>query len=261
MRQVPSLRGPHSLIRFPGYVALEALHVDPDRRSGTRAQGCVFVAEDGESYWLKHANVGGHVQGKLAAELVAGRVGAKLGVAPPVAVIHVSEAAVGINGEGREFVGTAFGSRAIPDTENSKTFGGFAVPLGAENIDGFQRARTVAFQTLIGQRDQQLLVRVTDGFLYSIDHEEWDAFDGTGDMRLVVTPVSGLSESVGRSPEEVEAAVQRVESLSDGDLIDAVSCLPSGDGWCDAEHLLRVAHVLSERRDRLGEVMRRWIQP
>lgn len=178
-----------------------------------------------------------------------------------MAIIHVSEAAVGVNGEGREFLGTAFGSRAIPDTENSKTFGGFGVPLGPENIDGFQRARTVAFQTFIGQRDQQLLVRVTDGFVYSIDHEEWDAFAGASDVRLVVTPVAGLAEGVGRSPDEVETAIHQVESLSDGDLVDAVSCLPSGDGWCDAEHLLRVAEVLSERRVRLGEVMRRWIQP
>jgi hypothetical protein len=228
----------------------------PDRPAGdpvgSLASPYLFITTAGPC-WLKNQSQHG-----LFAELIAGRLAAKVGAGPASHVVDVSAAAVKGAPDAARFVGRCVGMDDVPNSENSKFFQQSNVVLTNKMIDPDQRALVVTFQTWVLAGDLQVLVDFTHGRIFSHDHG--DCFPPTGlraDMPLVVAPLNGVDNNHGCSGACVDRAVARVESCDDDVLLRAVACVP--DTWgADDAHRLAIAEWLAERRDRIRGVMQSW---
>jgi hypothetical protein len=212
----------------------------------------LFITTEG-ACWLKNASQHG-----LFAELIAGRLAAKVGAGPDAHVVDVPAAAVANKPEAARFVGLCLGTEDLPSTENSKYFPQRGVVVPNDKIDADQRALVVAFQTWVHTGDFQVMVDFTNGHIFSHDHG--DCFPPSGlppGMPLMVTPINGVDGSRGCSRLCIERAVARVESCDDDVLLRAVACVPATWGTDDA-HRLAIAEWLADRRDRLRSVMASW---
>jgi hypothetical protein len=133
--------------------------------------------------------------------------------------------------------------------------------LDPATIKADQRARVVVFQTWIGLGDLQLLIDLRSGNVMSFDHG--DCFSDTSVMSdpiPVIAPIPGVPATHGNDARLVAAAVDRIESLSDEVLLQAVSRMPLGDLWrSDVDRRLQIAQWLAYRRDRLREGMKLWV--
>jgi hypothetical protein len=240
-------------------LAFQGVPTDPR----TYAHPLRFVAMDGKTYWVKYK-----AQHGLAAELIAGRLAASLGVGPASRVIRVSEMALpaqkdvplGVNLA--KYVGEMVGSEDVRGAENARDLEEFMIKkeFAPGIINAESRAAVTTFQTWIGAKDQQVLVRLTDGKVLSIDHGDcFGATDRPTEPQVVIELIPGVPGEVGRERNLVESAVIRIEALSDDDLLDAVDRVPVGPHWqSDVTRRLAIAEWLAYRRDRLREVMLAW---
>ena len=129
-------------------------------------------------------------------------------------------------------------------------------------IDPATRARVVAFQTWIGVGDSQVLISLTDGKVLSIDHGE--CFGNVDDLvsppALVLTDIPGIAPDVGRDSVHVIAAVERIEAITEANLVEAVSQIPAGSNWsAPSDRRLSIAKWLLARRDSLRPVLEGWM--
>jgi hypothetical protein len=241
-----------------GYQVLEAIRHAGGHSSSYSAPN-QLVAIDGRTYWVK-----GHVQQGLVAELVAGRLARRSGAGPEAAILHVTREVAEEGQIPTDQLGLVVGSRDEPNTVNARDFGNLAPDLSfrATGIDGPSRARVIAFQTWLGVGDAQVLVRLTDGHVMSIDHG--DAFGATASQdrpTLIVADIPGVPPEVGRRKGDVMVAVNQIQSISDMDLINDVARVPAGAAWrSPATRRLEIAEYLASRRDQLEEVMSEWLQ-
>lgn len=239
-----------------GYAEIEALTPEraPSQNSGFTPH--CFVCVDGNKYWVKHS-----AQQGLVAELVAGRLAARLGAGPMAEIIRVPAEAVEGKAELQPYIGLHVGTLDAPDTANAKDFG--ALGIGTISVDAIpaeDRALVVAFQTWIAASDSQVLVDFARRRLYSIDHG--DVFGAIGSMVAptpVITQIPGVDGSHGCDGACIESAVSRIESLSDDDLLRSVAGIPDDAKWrADAARRLEMARWLGQRRDGLREAMKQW---
>lgn len=240
-----------------GYVVLEALTAAPLAPSASHSRPNAFVAIDGKTYWLK-----GNVQQGLVAELIAGRLASNVGAGPIARVIRVTAPALPPGGAADHLEGVVCGVEHLEGVVNARELQPFIasgqLPPGA--IDPPSRARAVVFQTWLGLRDQQVLVSLTTGHVYSIDHGDcFGDLSSALPIRPVITSIPGVADSFGNEPALVSAVVKAIEAVSDGNLLHAVSQVPSGDAWrSPTDRRLRLAAWLAERRDNLGAAMAGW---
>jgi hypothetical protein len=241
-----------------GYPVIEALTFS-GRCSQTLSRSCAFVCVDRKTYWLKS-----DAQQGLVAELIAGRLANATHAGPSSKVIRLTDEALPQTPDCSHLVGVVFGSEDMPNAENARDIevviaGG---ALDPSLIDALARSRVVAFQTWIGVHDAQVLVRATDGQVFSFDHG--DAFGDTenrADPQVIVTPIPGVAESVGRRPGDVTVAVAAIESIGDDQIIHAVSGIPHGEPWrSPVSRRAAIVEYLIHRRGRLREVMTQWAQ-
>ena len=241
-----------------GFLVLEALRHAGGRSANTHSRPNQFLAIDGKTYWVK-----GNVRQGLVSEPIAGRLARRSKAGPGAAIIHVSDEVAGgdIPSDQR---GLVVGSLDVPGAVNARDLEALAPDLQLRDggIDGPSRARAIVFQTWIGVSDAQVLVRLNDGHVLSIDHG--DAFGDVGSRAtptVIITPIPGASEDVGHRAGDVMVAVTEIEAIDDAALIADVSQVPAGVAWASpAPRRLAIAEYLAYRRDELKEVMRQWLR-
>lgn len=248
-----------------GYRVVEALARDPTRgESGTFSRPSPFVCIDGTIYWLKGNVDPGRVQQGLVAELIAGRLAEMAGAGPGAQIIRLTAEALPSDGTGGHLTGVVVGSRDEPQVANARDLQALIANQGvpAPSIDARSRALVVAFQSWIGANDAQVLVRLTDGKVMSIDHGDCFGDTGTTTTTVVLTPILPGTEDVGRARAEVQMAVERLEDITDAQILRAVAQVPAGEAWqSPVDRRLAIGKWLSHRRDNLRGVMEAWSIP
>jgi hypothetical protein len=150
----------------------------------------------------------------------------------------------------------------MPNAENAPDIGLITAggKLDPSVIDPVARSKVIAFQTWLGVGDAQVLVRPTDGQVFSFDHG--DAFGNTSDRadpQVVVTDIPGVDASVGRRPGDMSVAVLSIEAITDEQIVRAVSGIPHGDPWrSPVTRRAEIVEYLIHRRSRIREVMTNW---
>lgn len=249
-----------SKLDFPGYTVVEAITHGGLPTSATHARPTAFVCLDGKTYWLK-----AKAQQGLVAELIAGRLAVRCQAGPLARIVRVTKEAVESVPDADHLQGVVVGIEDIKGAVNARDLKPFKISgeFQPEMLDAASRARVIAFQTWIGVQDNQVLIQLANGFIHSIDHG--DAFGDTSadtDPSIVVTKIPDVPDDLGKGTEDVSAAVDRIEAITDGALLQDVANVPGGeDPWrSPADRRLRIAEWLAFRRGRLREVMETWLK-
>ena len=227
-----------------------AISLVPDAPADEWHDARRFVCTDGNVYWIKTAAADG-----LCAELIAGRIAYGLGIGPHVSAVRVPP-------EGDVI---AFGSMDVDGTfctQDLDLFFPDVRQFDLAKLDQTSLALTFVFQVWIGHRDPQWLIRIEDGRVFTLDHEEWAADGGYRlDPWVLSAKVPGMPDYLKGERARLLDAVARIEAVSDAALIEAVSCLPDAPGWgYDPVQALAVAEALAERRVSLRGVIDKWLQ-
>jgi len=242
-----------------GYTTIEALTDAGLGQSPTHARPNAFVCIDGKTYWVK-----GRAQQGLVAELIAGRLAAELDAGPMARVIRVTVEVLPHGGTADHLQGVVAGLEDLPGTVNGRDLAPFIANGRFQPglVEPASRARVVVFQTWIGAGDSQVLVRLSDGTVFSIDHGDcFGSTAGQTDPTVVLTAIPGVPPEVGKEARYVSPAVEQIESITDGKLLEAVAGVPMGGEWrSPVERRVQIASWLAYRRGRLREVMRAWIR-
>ncbi len=240
-----------------GYEVLDAL-THEGRHSATYSASNTFVCIDGKTYWAKAV-----AQQGLVAELIAGRLAAKVGAGPAAKIIRVPMEALPVEGDLTRLAGVVVGLEDEPDTVNARDLGPLLGTKGFDPgaIDPSSRAMVVAFQTWLGVGDTQVLINLKDGRVRSIDHGEcFSSTETLDDPSLIVVPIPGIDPEVGRDQTSVDAAIAKVVGVTDRQIVEAVTRIPLGEPWrSPGERRLEIARWLARRRDRIKEVMLTWL--
>lgn len=244
-----------------GYTVFEAVALAPFPASlTTLSKPAAFVCINGETYWCKGNAPNARVQQGLVAELVAGRLAAKLGVGGPAAIVQVDRKILPADGSLAHLAGLVLGIRHHPGMEHCRNMQALAggAPQVRGLIDAASRAKVVVFQSWLGAQDAQVMVSLTTGRVISIDHG--DCFGNlSANLSPVVVGIPGVPDADGRDPSLVDQAVRAVESLTDEDLLEAVCQMPTAENWnADEARRRRIAEWLAGRRGQLRRVMEQW---
>lgn len=181
-------------------------------------------------------------------------------------IINVPPEALPTSGEADHLRGLVVGIEDVRGAFNARELAVFLAAGGQFDprvVDSRSRARAIVFQSWLGAGDAQVLVRPTDGAVFSIDHGDCFGNTSTGsDPTVIITDIPGVAAQVGREAQYVNAAVGSIESLSDQEILECVSKIPPQDPWrAPPDRRLEIARWLMHRRDQLQGVMRRWLQP
>lgn len=242
-----------------GYKPLEAITYSGFTPTSTHARPTKFVCDDGRTYWVKSA-----AQEGIVVELIAGRLGALIGASPVARIVHVPRQSLPLSGEADHLQGIVVGIQDVPESQNARDLQPFIGrrEFDPATIDTRFRARVVAFQSWLGVSDQQVLVRFTDGAIFSIDHGAcFGSVNPVSDPTIVLTKIPAVADSVGKDPDCVEAAIRQVEQITDQQIAECVSRIPSFDPWkSEAQRRLQIAEWLIHRRRPPRGVMEQWLQ-
>lgn len=240
-----------------GYTVLEALTHAGLVQSQTHAHPDAFVCIDGKTYWIK-----GTAQQGLVAELISGRLAHKVGAGPVARIIRVTPDVLPAGGGADHLKGVVVGLEDVSGAVNGRDLQPFIADgrFKPGLVDLASRACVVVFQTWVGAGDPQVLVQLSNGNVMSIDHG--DCFGATSvqaDPVVVVTAIPGVPQDVGKEEKYVLPTVDRISSITDGELMDAVCGVPMGTAWrSPVERRVQIAAWLAHRRDCLREVMIKW---
>jgi hypothetical protein len=237
-----------------GVDIVDAVAYDRPPPGGSHASPHAFVFPGGRTCWVKRT-----AQQGLCAELVAGRIGSLVDAAPKAYVVNVDGSIA--PPEAVHLVGVGVGMEDAPGMENLRHLG-HLVPSGMldpTKLDLSSRVRVLAFQTWLGVGDTQILVDLRNGRLLSIDHGEWCP-DPSSQTDPAIVPTPGVADDVGRDRTHVDDAVDRIESVDDEAVLEAVARMPDDSDWNSTfDRRYAIAEWLAFRRGRLREVMRRWL--
>jgi hypothetical protein len=239
-----------------GYVVLDAITFD-NRRSASLAEACACVAIDGKTYWLKSKSQQG-----LVSELISGRLAAVTRAGPGAQVLHVTPEVRPRDGSCDHIDGIVMGSEDEDGTVNSKDLGQLLLDgrFDGDLTNPQSRALVVAFQTWLGVGDAQVLVRLTDGVVMSIDHG--DAFGNVEDRTdppLVIAPIPGVADGHGSSPGLVAQAAKTIEGVSERMIAEAVAQVPIGERWkSPVDRRAKIAEYLIYRQPKVRSAMAAW---
>lgn len=247
------------LAAYDGEVAdpLRALKHDRAPPAASHASPHAFVCSDGRTYWIKRS-----AQDGLIAELVAGRLGALVDAAPTAAPVVVHPQALPVDGSANHLVGVGVGIADEPAMENFRHITDKAPDgnLDPRRLDVGSVARVIAFQSWIGAGDTQILVDLRTGRLLSIDHGALAAASSLNSAPVIVI-APGIPGDVGRSSALMRPVLERIENVTDEDLLRAVAGAPDDAQWqAGADRRLAIAESLALRRDALREVITQWMQ-
>jgi hypothetical protein len=236
---------------------IRALNYDRPPPVASHASPHAFVCSDGRTYWIKRT-----AQHGLIAELVAGRLGAQVDAAPIAHPVEVAAEALPASGAANHLEGLGVGVADQPSMENFRHISEKAPDgnLDPARLQPGSVARVVAFQSWIGADDTQILVDLRTGKLFSIDHGALAAIASPGGSpQVVVAP--GIPADIGRVSALMLPTIERIEAITDEDLLRAVAGAPDDPIWCTLdEGRLAIAESLRLRRDALRQVLTQWLQ-
>lgn len=246
-----------------GVEIIDAIAYDrsPPRDTSSLARPHAFICEDGKTYWLKR-----RAQNGLGAELIACRLGHKLGASPNAIPVRLFD---GLSPDGVDvshLVGIAVGIEDVKDAENVKHITNLLKDVGLDpsTIDAASRARVVAFQSLIGVGDTQVIIQFSTGKILSIDHGDVfrdQTLSSFSEPSVTLREIPGVPSDVGRDRSLLMAEVARIESLTDTDLLKVVSRVPDEEGWnANRERRFRIFEWLLHRKRRLREAIDQWLR-
>jgi hypothetical protein len=239
-----------------GIDALTARAPAPMDSAPTYSVPRAFLCSDGGVWWLKSK-----AQQGLAVEVVAGRLAKLVGAGPGASPVYVgSDAIAGQLGLLR-FEGHVAGIEHRPGVESSKRLarlmggGGIAMP-----VNGFSRALVVTFQTWLHVADPQVLINILTGEVETYDHgDTFGQLLKGPPSAVVIARIPGVADHFGLGRAELDAAVRRVEALTELEILWAVSGLPDRPGWrASFARRLAIAEWLIRRQGRLREVLMGW---
>lgn len=238
-----------------GYSVIDAVtHVHAPRQ-GSLASPHAFACMDGKIYWVKRASQEG-----LVAELVAGRLAGLTQAGPPARIVRVPPEALPLDGSAAHLEGVLVGFEDIRGAINARELSLMGVTgLDPTCVRGDRRALVVAFHTWLNVADAQVLIDMSNGTLATIDFGA--AFSGfpQPDPQLIVVDIPGLPADFGHAPELVAAAADRIEAITDAQLVHAVAGIPTGTDWrADGNRRLALAEQIAIRRAKVRSVMERW---
>jgi hypothetical protein len=243
-----------------GYEVREALSREGRASPTTHSKAHTFICVDGKTYWVK-----GTAQQGLVAELICGRLAARVGAGPLARVIRVTPEALPAGGAADHLLGVVVGSEDEQNVMNGRdldqlTPEDFQAKFDANLVDPKARALVVAFQSWVGVGDVQILVNLKTGKIRSIDHGEcFNVTDPAATPTLIVLPIKGVPQDLGSDSESVDAAATQIEAVTDQQILDAVSGIPLGEPWkSPAARRLAIATWLAARRPLVREVMKAW---
>jgi hypothetical protein len=209
-----------------GYVVVDAVTYVVRDYESSLANPRAFVCADGITYWLKSS-----AQQGLAAELIAGRLAARVSMGPIARIIRVAQEALPPDGTADHLQGLVVGSMDVKDSVNGRELHKFLPPGGSfdpRKVDAASRAGVVVFQTWIGASDSQVLVELTTGRIHSIDHGDcFGSLASPEPLEVVVTDIPGIPADIGRTKKLVLPALERIEAVTDAYIIEALAGLPS----------------------------------
>jgi len=187
-----------------------------------------------------------------------------VGCGPTAKPVLVSSAVLPASGEANHLEGLGVGILDVSGAVNTRDLQPFLQngTFDPGHIDAGSRALVTVFQTWLGVGDTQVMIQLTSGRVMSVDHG--DALGNTSaltDPTPIALEIQGVDPTVGKNPQDIRHAVRTMESLTDGELLDSVACVPSGDPAWQAEptRRLEIARWLAHRRDKVREVMERWL--
>lgn len=243
-----------------GYTVLEAITHEPGSEQQTHARPNKFICINGKTYWVK-----GRAQQGLVSELIAGRLASRAGAGPMAQIIRVTPEILPSGGEGSHLEGVVVGLEDQTGTVNARHLQNFIAERKFEAgvIDPASRALVIVFQSWIGVGDAQVLVHLSKGAVFSIDHGDAFAEGVTSKLSKpapVIVAIPGATEDVGKDPLQIDEAVKRIESITDSILLKAVAGIPLGGQWkSPVNRRLEICQWLAHRRDQLREVMLTWV--
>lgn len=214
-----------------------------------------IIGDDGRAYWIKSA-----AQGGLECELIGGRLVDQLNAGPIARIVDVPQQALPSDGSLARLQGRVVGSLDITNTVNARYLGSIlsSGALDPSTIDRVSRARVIVVQTWLGVRDEQVLLHLTTGRVLSIDHG--DCLPPPGQpVRVVVAPIPGVSDDLGRDRALLLPIVEEIRALSESAILNACAGVPVAPGWTstiDRSHM--IAEGLFERREMLEEAISEW---
>ena len=238
-----------------GYTVLEGIAAADTSSTSTHSHSVPFIGLDGKKYWIK-----GRAQQGLAAELISGRLAHRLEVGPAVRIMRIYTEILPESGIANHLQGLVVGVEDIPNTELSKDLQHLiaAGTISEKSIDRNSLARVLAFQSWIGVGDPQAMIGLSDGKVHSIDHGDCYQAPDNREAPAVVT-IPGIPIEQLREREPVLSACREIEAISDDDILEDVSRMPSGGDWRSGDdRRYAIAEFLVNRRDRLMEVMEAW---
>ena len=235
-------------------VTTASLHVNP-----TFSRPNAFVCIDGKTYWVK-----GKAQQGLVAELIAGRLASLVGAGPRAEVIRVMPEILPPDGSLNHLAGVVVGSLDQVGSVNSRELSPLLAggEFRANAVDPQSRARTTVFHTWLGMSDAQVLISLTDGKVMSIDHGDCFGIleDPAGKPVVIRVDIPGVDQNVGREERYVLPAVDRIEAVTESDMLEAVARIPAGGQWrSSAERRLAIGRWLIQRQQQVRGVMSAWM--
>jgi hypothetical protein len=233
-----------------GCEELEAVApVDLARLGGRVGRPVPYLCSNGLVYWTKLK-----AQTGLAAELIVNRLASKLDVGPPTTIVRVDPFLATVGNSSR-----AVGTLNLTDVVSSKELGPAKhVGFNPAVVDAESRARIAVFQSWIDVVDEQVLVRTTDGRVFSYDHG--DSFRSLmgGPPRMVVAEIAGIRFDWSSTSSAALSMVLEIEQLTSTEILEAAAGVPDEDGWQGLfSRRFGIARWLIKRQPLLrGEVMK-----
>ena len=236
----------HSLDEILGEEIEAVTRVNLERFGGAVGRPIPYYCSNERVYWTKTK-----AQTGLSSELIGNRLAHQLDVGPATSIIRI-DPFLSVVGDSTRAVGTEDLSHVIP----SKGLDLGATPIKV-SLDS--RARVLVFQSWIDLADEQVLIRTTDGRVYSYDHGEAFRFIPPGPPRIVLADIGGLRLDWAASYTAGLEMVSAIEALSDHDILVAVAGIPDELGWNALfDRRLAIARWLMKRRDALRNEYNKW---
>lgn len=240
-----------------GFQPIYVLTCEPDEVEQTFAAPVKVVCSDGQMYWLK-----ARAQDGLLSEIATARLNKRLGTGPEGRIVEVPASVFWNEPRLGRFIHSSVGVRHLPETASTREIRAL---LGrgrfdARLVDAESRARVIASQTWFNIDDAQVRVGLRDGRVHSVDHgAALDARLKGRPTRIVVTEIPGVSPDLGRDWSVMRPAIELIESVSEAEILAAVSSMPNDGSWrATFARRIAVAEWLIRRQKNIGEVMQAW---
>jgi hypothetical protein len=192
-----------------------------NRTGGRFSRPIPYLCSDAETYWTKTKSQTG-----LCSELIVNRLAHRPDVGPATTIVRI-DGFLRTVGNSARAVGTLNVSNVVASKELMQTG---LESFTATVVDANSWTRASVFQSWIDVVDEQLLVRTTDGVVFTYDHRDRFANLMPGPPRMVVAALPSLRLDWSATSTAAMDMVLRIEQLSAVEILEAVAGIPDEPG-------------------------------